>query len=85
MRSSIIAISALLISSASASPLLSRASNELVERDFFCDVKNVQCCDQMMTKADAAKSFGNLFALPDGLVGGVGLGCRVSPRICHTD
>ena len=65
---------------ASASPLKTRASNQLSERNFSCDTDHVQCCDQIMNKADAAKSFGNLLDLPSGLAGNVGLGCSVRPR-----
>lgn len=71
-----------------ATPLLSAASPisnarnggyDLRARDFNCDVKNVSCCKQTVTKEAAQKEFGNLLSLGD-VVGNVGLSCTVSTR-----
>jgi hypothetical protein len=54
------------------------APSRLSKRDFFCDTKDVHCCDQLMTGKEATQALGNLLALPSSLLGqNVGLGCAV--------
>ncbi|CAD6564695.1 MAG: hypothetical protein CYPHOPRED_004624 [Cyphobasidiales sp. Tagirdzhanova-0007] len=50
------------------------ASPIIKERNGSASVKNVQCCQQMMTQGEASQAFGSLLAL-DGLIGNVGLNC----------
>ncbi|KAK9895549.1 hypothetical protein P389DRAFT_197605 [Cystobasidium minutum MCA 4210] len=62
--------------------VLSNASSEastgnkvLSARDFNCNVENVQCCQQLLSRNEATKSLGGLLNLPLSAVGNVGLSC----------
>ncbi|KAK9898012.1 hypothetical protein P389DRAFT_64643 [Cystobasidium minutum MCA 4210] len=46
----------------------------LKERNGSASVKDVQCCQQLLSKNEASKAFGGLLAIPN-LVGNLGLGC----------
>lgn len=71
---SIIAIISLVatVSSVSAGPA------RLTKRDFFCDVKNVHCCEEVLSNKDAGEALGGLLNVPASIIGNVGLGCSVS-------
>lgn len=53
----------------------------LTARDFNCNVENVQCCQQLLSKNEATKSLGGLLNLPVNVIGNVGLSCTVSLNI----
>lgn len=71
---SVIAIVSLVatVSSVSAGPA------RLTKRDFFCDVKNVHCCEEVLSNKEAGEALGGLLNVPASIIGNVGLGCSVS-------
>ena len=72
-KSTIAAVVAVLstISMGAARPSPARLS----ERDFLCGVKDIHCCDQVMSGKEAGDALGGLLALPIDAIGNVGLGC----------
>ena len=73
-KSTIASVVAVLLSASSvvsARPSPARLS----ERDFLCGVKEVHCCDQVMSGKEAGQALGGLLALPTDAIGNVGLGC----------
>lgn len=73
-KTTVAAVVAVLVSCSSmvaARPSPARLS----ERDFLCGVKDVHCCDQVLTGKEAGDALGGLLALPISAIGNVGLGC----------
>ena len=77
VNKTIISIFALVATASSAFGAPSR----LTKRDFFCDVKNIHCCDEMLSNKEAGEALGGLLNIPTGVLGNVGLGCTVSVNI----
>lgn len=71
---SVIAIVSVLATASSVSAKPAR----LTQRDFFCDVKNVHCCEEVLSNKDAGEALGGLLNIPASIIGNVGLGCAVS-------
>ena len=71
---SIIAIISLVATASSVSAKPAR----LTKRDFFCDVKNVHCCEEVLSNKEAGEALGGILNVPASLIGNVGLGCAVS-------
>lgn len=71
---SIIAIISVLATASNVSAKPAR----LTQRDFFCDVKNVHCCEEVLSNKDAGEALGGLLNIPASIIGNVGLGCAVS-------
>lgn len=67
-----------------ANKFVKRDGSNLTARDFNCNVENVQCCQQLLSKNEATKSLGGLLNLPLSVVGNVGLSCTVSWNVLLT-
>jgi hypothetical protein len=59
------------------------APSRLTKRDFFCDVKNVHCCDELLSNKEAGEALGGILNIPASIIGNVGLGCSVSLHSSH--
>lgn len=68
-----------LISLVAAASSVSAKPARLTKRDFFCDVKNVHCCEEVLSDKEAGEALGGILNIPANIVGNVGLGCAVSP------
>lgn len=80
------AIFIILPSTTDATPLPFRMAKRnngstLAARDFNCNIENVQCCQQLLSKNEATKSLGGLLNLPVSALGNVGLSCTVSSLV----
>lgn len=76
-RTSIISI----ISIVAAASSVTAGPARLTKRDFFCDVKNVHCCEELLSNKDAGEALGGLLNVPANIIGNVGLGCAVSEYV----
>jgi len=59
------------------------APSRLTKRDFFCDVKNVHCCDELLSNKEAGEALGGILNIPASIIGNVGLGCSVRLHSSH--